>query len=435
MKQKFKTLLLLLGDVIILYLSLFIALKIRYFNNFEITIFQNHFWPFSIVFIILIFIFYIFDLYNLRLSKNNLEFYKNSLTAIILSLAISIIFFYTIPFLGIAPKTNLLIFDVVFTLLFYAWRLIFNKTLISLPAQSILIIGENNDTKEFAEFISNHPQFSYKISAVLNYAAPDENLIKKNDIILSAPSINNDFILSDKIFENLFLKVNFFYFADFYEKTTHRLPLNSLEYGWMLENFKIKHKAYDIFKRIFDIIFSLGFLIILSPLFIIIALAIGAINGLPFFYKQERIGKKDEIFQLIKFRTMKKDAEKNGAQFTSLSDNRVTLLGRFLRGLYLDELPQLWNILKGEMSFVGPRPERPEFTKEFSQKLKFYNLRHLIKPGITGWAQLHYFYADSLETTKQKLSYDLYYLKNRSLILDLLLIIKTLKNILLRKGQ
>lgn len=435
MKQELKILLLLLGDIIILYLSLFIALKIRYLNSFDIAIFKTHFWPFSIVFLFLIFIFYIFDLYNLRLSKNNLEFYKNSLTTIILSLTTSIIFFYTFPFFGIAPKTNLLIFSFIFTLLFYTWRLIFNKTLISLPIQSILIIGENSDTKEFSDFIFNHSQFGYKISTFLNSAAPDENLIKKVDIILSAPSINNNFILSSKIFENLFLKVNFFYFADFYEKITHRLPLNSLEYGWMLENFKIKHKAYDILKRIFDIIFSLLFLAIFSPLFIIIALIIGTINGLPVFYKQERVGKNEKIFQLIKFRTMKKDAEKNGARFASSNDDRVTLTGRFLRNLYLDELPQLLNILKSDMSFVGPRPERPEFIKEFSQKLAFYNLRHLIKPGITGWAQLNYLYADSLETTKQKLSYDLYYLKNRSLVLDLLLIIKTLKNILLRKGQ
>lgn len=435
MKQKLKILLFFSGDVIIFYLSLFIALKIRYLNNFDIKIYKTHFLPFSLIFLFIIFIFYIFDLYNLRLSKNNLEFYKNSLTAILLTFAASIIFFYLIPFFGIAPKTNLLIFNIVFILFFYGWRLIFNKTLISLPAQSIIIIGENSDTKEFADFISGHPQFGYKISALLNSVAPDENLIKKADIILSQLSANDNLFISNKFFENLFLKVNFFSFADFYEKTINRLPLDSLEYGWMLKNFKIKHKTYDILKRIFDIVFSLVFLIILSPLFFIIALTIALFNGLPVFYKQNRAGKNEKIFELIKFRTMKKDAEKNGAQFTSANDNRVTLPGRFMRGWYLDELPQLYNILKGGMSFVGPRPERPEFTKEFSQKLKFYGLRHIIKPGVTGWAQLHYFYADSLETTKQKLSYDLYYLKNRSLILDLIIIIKTLKNLLLKRGQ
>ena len=168
-------------------------------------------------------------------------------------------------------------------------------------------------------------------------------------------------------------------------------------------------------------------MIILSPVLFVLAVLIFITSQAP-VYSQRRMGKNNREFTIYKFRTMKADAEKFGPQWAQNRDPRVTRLGQLLRSSHLDELPQLLNIFKGEMAFVGPRPERPEFVAELEQKIPFYNLRHQLKPGVTGWAQINYPYGASLEDAKEKLQYDLYYLKHRSLILDLTIFLKTLRS-------
>jgi len=435
MGKSLRIYLLFLGDVILLYAALYLALFLRYWNDFRVSLYTEHLLSFTIIFIFWILVLYSLDLYNLRVAQNKLEFYKNSFTAIALSIIISVLIFYTVPFFELAPKTNLVLTSLIFLALFLLWRFFFNTTLLTLPIQTILFIGENDDSLALARFIGNNPQLGYRTKTISPNTEIGEKIVKDVDIILPVFALSAATFMTASLFERLFLRVGFFDFVEFFEKTTNTIPLDSLEHGWMLENFKRRRKAYDIIRRAFDVILSFLLLILVSPLLLLIALLVACIDGSPVVYRQERMGKNNNAFWLIKFRTMIQDAEKNGAQFASQDDKRVTPLGRVLRGWYLDELPQLWNILRGEMSFVGPRPERPEFTREFSQRIRFYNLRHLIKPGITGWAQLHYFYADSIETTKGKLSYDLYYLKNRSFILDLLIILKTSKNIVFQKGQ
>lgn len=153
------------------------------------------------------------------------------------------------------------------------------------------------------------------------------------------------------------------------------------------------------------------------------------------FYKQERVGAKGELFKIIKFRSMVTKAEQNGAQWAVKNDARITPFGKFLRKMRIDEIPQFWNILKGEMSMIGPRPERPEFVKELEQQIPLYAIRHVIKPGLTGWAQVMYPYAATIEEQKKKLRYDLYYIKKRSLFLDFKIVIKTINTVLYFKGQ
>ncbi len=423
------------GDVILLYASLFITLKIRFISSFDIALFEKHLLPFTIIYLFWFLIFYVLDLYSLKLARNKLEFYKNSFTAISMSFFISILFFYTVPYFKLTPKTILIINSFIFLIFFYTWRYLFTKTILSFPVETILLVGENNDSKELVKIFSENPQLGYKTIMIKDAGEITDDLIKKVEIILPVFCGDKHIKLDHGLFERLFLKKGFFDFMEFFETTVHRIPLDSLEFNWMLEKFKKKRKEYDILQRTIDVTVSLILLIILSPLFLIIAFLIILTNGTPIIYKQRRTGKDNQPFDLIKFRTMSKDAEKNGAQFAKIYDQRVIPLGRFLRGWYLDELPQLINILKGEMSFVGPRPERPEFINEFSRNIKFYNLRSLIQPGLTGWAQLHYHYADSIEATREKLSYDLYYLKNRSIVLDSIIILKTMKNIIFRKGQ
>lgn len=189
-------------------------------------------------------------------------------------------------------------------------------------------------------------------------------------------------------------------------------------------------------KRIFDIVVSLLILVLTSPIFLLTALLIwlSSFGKHPVFYRQTRIGMGGKEFSVLKFRSMKVDAEKDGAQFAKRKDSRVTLIGRFIRLTRIDELPQLINVLKGDMSFVGPRPERPEFVKDFIEQIPNYNLRHAVKPGISGWAQICYPYGENIEDTKNKLEFDLYYIKNYSMFLDLTIIFQTVQVVLFGQG-
>lgn len=189
-------------------------------------------------------------------------------------------------------------------------------------------------------------------------------------------------------------------------------------------------------KRIFDIVVSLLILLIASPVIIVTASIIwlSSMGRDPVFYRQTRIGLLDMPFQVMKFRSMKTDAEKDGAQFAQKNDSRVTFIGAFIRKTRIDELPQLFNVLKGDMSFVGPRPERPEFVLGFEQEIPHYKLRHTVKPGITGWAQICYPYGETLDDTRHKLQYDLYYIKNYSLFLDMTIILQTIQVVLFGQG-
>ena len=189
-------------------------------------------------------------------------------------------------------------------------------------------------------------------------------------------------------------------------------------------------------KRVFDLLASLGMLLVTLPVFLGTALAIKLEEGwrAPVFYRQDRVGRKGQLFKVIKFRSMRTDAERHGAQWATRNDPRVTRVGGFIRKVRVDELPQLWNVLQGDMSFVGPRPERPEFVNDLQHKIPYYSLRHRVDPGITGWAQVRYPYGSSERDAKEKLQYDLYYIKNYSMFLDLAILFQTVQVILSGQG-
>jgi exopolysaccharide biosynthesis polyprenyl glycosylphosphotransferase len=233
--------------------------------------------------------------------------------------------------------------------------------------------------------------------------------------------------------------VRIFNLADFYEIFWSKVPVMDLEDRWFIfsSGFDLIHNQHWLkIKRYMDIIFSIILTILMFPVMLLTALIIKIKDGGPVFYSQRRTGKNGKEFTLYKFRTMVVDAEVDGAQWTSKDDARVTSLGWFLRLTHIDELPQVLNILKGEMSFIGPRPERPEFIGQFVEKIPYYDFRHLVKPGITGWGQvMGHHYGSSVEDVVQKLQYDLYYLKNYSLLLDISIIFKTARLVLFAKGR
>jgi sugar transferase (PEP-CTERM system associated) len=224
-------------------------------------------------------------------------------------------------------------------------------------------------------------------------------------------------------------------YQTFCERETGRLDLEALQPSWLIFSGGFCRSAVSgVVKRGFDLIVASSMLILTLPLMLITGLLIKIESEGPIFYRQERVGLNGRTFKLLKFRSMRTDAEKDGVQWARADDNRVTRVGSIIRKLRIDELPQLLNVLKDDMSFIGPRPERPFFVEQLTHAIPFYRERHCVKPGITGWAQVNYPYGASLEDARNKLSYDLYYVKNRSLFLDLIILISTVRVILLQEG-
>ena len=219
------------------------------------------------------------------------------------------------------------------------------------------------------------------------------------------------------------------------ERLSGKLPLEGLNPSSLIfaEGFNVR-ATLQIARRLLSILISSFGLAVCLPFIPFIILAVRLSSPGPIFFRQVRIGQRGRPFTIYKFRTMRQDAEANGAVWATKNDSRITPLGKFMRKTRLDEIPQLWNVLRGDMAFVGPRPERPEFVQWLSDEIPYYDLRHIIRPGLTGWAQVRYQYGASLEETKQKLEYDLYYIKHLSVGLDLLIMFETIKTILLRRG-
>lgn len=226
-------------------------------------------------------------------------------------------------------------------------------------------------------------------------------------------------------------------YLSFWERETRRVNLKALDPSWLIysDGFRVGSFMNGVFKRSLDIVASLVLLLGSLPMLLLAALAVCLDSRGPIFYKQERVGRYGVTFNVFKFRTMRADAESNGVpQWASARDTRITRVGSFLRMTRIDELPQVLNVLRGDMSFVGPRPERPFFVQSLSRDIPFYAERHRVRPGITGWAQINYPYGASIEDAKAKLSYDLYYIKNYSFFFDLLIILSTAHAVIVNKG-
>ncbi len=225
-------------------------------------------------------------------------------------------------------------------------------------------------------------------------------------------------------------------FSSFLERETGRVDLDTVNPSWFIfsDGFSSGRALSGFLKRLFDVTVSLILLAFAAPVIGLFALAVKLDSKGPAFFRQKRVGLYGQTFDVIKLRSMRTDAEVNGAQFATKNDPRVTRIGNFIRKVRIDELPQAWSVLKGEMSFVGPRPERPEFVNDLEDKLTYYAERHMVKPGITGWAQVNYPYGANLEDSRNKLEYDLYYVKNYTPFLDLLIILQTLRVVLWHEG-
>lgn len=440
--NKARQLFLLLGDFVILNAALAVTILIRYrlFDQKSSSlknILATHQQPFAIVFLIWLTCFYVSGLYRPATLSNGRNFNRNILSAIITASIFSVLFFY---FLNseITPKTTLFIFILVFTVIFLPWRRFYNILLKSyLPKNKVIFVGESVPASRLIRELELFPQFGWKNEGFISL----ENIHELSKIV--AESGIKTVVLNgqtrgeeaqQELFDCLKLKVNFYNFPHFYELITGKIPVEEIDKSWFLENLNEgKKKLYNAGKKIYDFFGALIALIISLPFWPLIALLIAVDSRGPVFFTQQRIGENEKLFKMLKFRTMK--VAGNTGTMTVENDARITKIGNFLRKTRLDEIPQLLNILRGEMSFIGPRPERPEFAGELAEKVPFYKTRLLIKPGITGWDQVSgVYHSPSLEDTLEKLQYDLFYLKHRSLYLDFTIVLKTIATVLRRGG-
>ncbi|MDE1918364.1 MAG: TIGR03013 family PEP-CTERM/XrtA system glycosyltransferase [Sphingomonadales bacterium] len=271
-------------------------------------------------------------------------------------------------------------------------------------------------------------------SAIHNLKRHVENL-GVSEVVLALEERRNALPLKDLLrIKTAGVHVNDF--SSFVERETGRVDLDTVNPSWLIfsDGFSAGRSFSSAAKRVFDIVFSLILLTLTAPIILFFALLVKLGSKGPAFYRQTRVGLFGQPFDVIKLRSMREDAEANGAQWASQNDPRVTRIGSFMRKTRIDELPQAWSVLKGEMSFVGPRPERPEFVADLEEKLRYYAERHMVKPGITGWAQVNYPYGASIEDSRNKLEYDLYYVKNYTPFLDILIILQTLRVVIWHEG-
>jgi exopolysaccharide biosynthesis polyprenyl glycosylphosphotransferase len=256
-------------------------------------------------------------------------------------------------------------------------------------------------------------------------------------VVIAEPGVEEQEELTSMLIECKFRGVQIQHAPDFYEELNRKIWLEALWPGWFIysEGFRLS-RTKQVFKQLFDFFLAAVFIVCLAPLMLLVALVIKVDSRGPVLFKQTRIGQFGVPFVLYKFRSMREDAEADtGPVWASVDDNRATFVGAFLRRTHLDELPQILNVLRNEISFVGPRPERPEFVKSLEKQIPFYQLRHYVKPGITGWAQVRYPYGDSVEDSYEKLQYDLYYAKHASFRLELKILMATVRQVLLGGGR
>ena len=439
--SKKEPLVLLLGDLSSFVVALWLSLLFRWFTIPTKEVFLTHLVPFSLLFAVWVVVFYIAGLY-----EKHTVILKSRLPSVLTSTQIAnsilaVVFFYFIEFFGITPKTILFIYLFISLVLVLLWRMYGYFIIGRGRPNNAIIIGSGEEMKEILEEVNHNPIYNMKFVSSVDLSRADEKgfwdeivsrIYSENVSVISIDLAhkNVESILSH-LYNLIFTKISFIDTHKVYEDIFDRVPISLLKYNWFLENISTTPRGvYDSLKRIMDVLVSIPLIIIPIMAFPFIFIAMRMEGKGPIFIYQNRVGQNNKIVRIMKFRTMlfSEDGEWKGRGL----ENRITKVGAFLRKTRLDEFPQLWNVLKGDISLIGPRPEFPEAVKHYAEEIPYYNVRHLIKPGLSGWAQIygeHPHHAVDVSLTTNKLSYDLYYIKNRSFLLDVKIALRTLKTL------
>lgn len=457
-KFSLRTIGLLLADAAIIYGGIILALYLRL--GVEGSAYQlnerNGWLKISLATAVCVLIFYFYDLYDYTVMTNRRELMLRLVQALGIAWALLALVFYFVPPLLLGRGVSVISVPLVLVLLL-GWRFLIHY-LMGHPeiGEKILVVGTGQAARDTAEAVLERRDAGYRIVGFVT-----ENGIKPNTKIGETTVIGttdelDSIVLKEKVDRiviavrerrgtfptetllkmSLAGNVNIEECTSFFERVTGQVHVDMLRPSWLIFAGRPKEtRLKSVFRELTHRGLGLIGLVLSLPIALLTAILIKLESKGAVFYRQERVGKNGKIIKVIKFRSMRTDAEKDGVPiWATAGDDRVTRIGKIIRKIRIDEIPQFWNIIKGEMSFVGPRPERPHFVAQLAEEIPFYEHRHLVAPGLTGWAQIKYPYGASVADARQKLQYDLYYIKNQSLALDLVIVFETVKTVLFGKG-
>lgn len=431
------------GDVALFTLALWVTIAIRNFVGGTPQLFSVHIVPFAILFAVWVLVFYIASLYEPHTVVLKSRVPGIILNAQAVNSAIAVLFFYLIPAFGITPKTVLFLDLLISFLLVSAWRIFGTRFFGLRHREKAALFGSGEEMHELYRVVNNNQLYPLRFVTAVDLQKLDGidferevlgRILSEGVSVIVVDSRNPNITpILPRLYNLIFSHIRFVDQYRIYEDIFNKIPLSLIGYSWFLENVSSRaHFGFDLFKRTMDIMLALMLFIPSLLIYPFVFLAIKLDDGGPIFYVPERTGEGGRPIHIYKFRTMSTMDE--GKRLGENSD-RITRVGNILRTTRIDELPQLWNVLLGDLSLIGPRPEFPSLVSQYHGAVPYYNMRHLVKPGLSGWAQVHHDKPpQTIEETKEKLAYDLYYLKNRSLALDLKIALKTIRTLLSRTG-
>ncbi len=439
-----RTLILFVGDLLSFVLALYGALFLRVFEAPSLELFKLHLAPFSLLFVAWVGVFFIAGLYeNRSIILARRAFSTTLLIAQTFNMGLAALFFFFVPLFGIAPKTLLFIYLPVSFLLILLWRVgIF--PFLRTP-EGAIVVGDRPEVRELITVLKNAHRGPTTIVEVFDATTPNLtqavlDALERHQarVIIADWSDSRVASAFPSLSQLLASGVRFYDAIALYEEVFGRVALRQINDQWIARHIsRAARGLYDSLKRTMDVLIALPALLVSLIAYPFVALALKIQDGGQILIGMPRVGEGGRVFNLYKFRSMTgNDKAEYGAQGTTKL--QVTPVGRMLRVSRLDEIPQLWNVIKGDLSLIGPRPEAPALVKTYEQEIPYYSMRHLIKPGLSGWAQLyhdnHPHHGSDVEATREKLSFDLYYLRHRSLVLDVTIALKTIKKLLTRSG-
>jgi lipopolysaccharide/colanic/teichoic acid biosynthesis glycosyltransferase len=429
--------LLLFGDTIVFLIALWLALFFRRLKIPPADTLVEHLVPFGIIFIVWVFVLFVFDLYQQPAFLFRRQLPGTIVKVQLFNVVLAILFFYLLPFFVITPKTILFLLVLFFFWLLLLWRQVLAPFFLKGKKEAVFFTCSGSAIGELEQELTNNPLYDTVIIKDLPRTVVSRNS-HPEDLLIVFSEVKGQQAVSHRLLADFFpAGTRFISAEDLYQAIFNRVPISLVNETWFLRHIVNYRKAfYDPAKRITDIVVSSVLLIASLPLWLVVWLLMIFFDRGNTFSIQERVGQYGRPIKLIKFRTM--TLSNDGGRWDSEVKNTVTSLGKILRRTRIDELPQLINVLKGDLSLIGPRPEFPLAVEKYSQAIPFYNLRHIIKPGLSGWAQMyhdrHPHHGLDIEETGRKLSYDLYYLRHRDFFLDLKISLKTIGVVLSQRG-
>jgi len=444
-----RTLILLVGEALIVWTSFLLAtvLELRE-DSYLVLNYEGGYIKILVVTVLVLLCSYWFDLYDTaRLNTKGELYFRLLLVPGLLAFVLAAVSLIRPNYLLGSGSSELGL--LILTVALIGWRMGF-AWLVQLPilVERIYVLGTGERAQRLVQGLRQNPELGVEVAnwtgklegavtleSVAAHLLEAVNRQKVHRVIVAMPDRRGTIPMRE-LLDLRMRGVKIEEATSWLEKMSGKIEVENLYPSWLIfaEGFR-RSSTFIVLRRALSIVISMFVLILTAPLWPLVMLVIKLDSEGPVFYTQRRVGKGGSVFSVIKFRTMRQDAEAaNGPQWAGVHDPRITRVGRFLRSSRLDEIPQLWCVLKGDMAFVGPRPERPEFVESLSKEIPYYGVRHMVRPGLTGWAQIRYKYGSTVQDAREKLQYDLFYIKNASIGLDLLIMFQTIKTVLLRRG-